>query len=550
MTSIPARLPEREPDAGPDGDEFPIAWPDPEDERLSWERDDMHMPFALPPLAIDHVRVMGRGFNPGYERFGSPMRVHLRIFHGYCYFAASYGVPSEEVASMLGRLREAYRAFIPQTRAYWNEELPRLQADYRMVAETDVDGLSGDALADAWDWAWEAMQRAWVVHFIVIRGAYRVSEDLADFYEKVVPDAPPGQALRLIQGANDILQEVEAGVERLAGIVAANPALVERLGRQPMPALEEIATLDGGSALLAAIDPFLAEHGHLGSGFDDLSQATWGDEPAILLGEIAQRPAHAPEPATRRRARLVAESEALATDVRASLADRPEELAAFEALLAHARDVGPLTETHNYWIDRMTQGRTRTLAVRVGRRLAREGVIEDAADVFYLDRAEIGELLRRPAERRALVEERRAEHERQKRMNPPRVLGRPEEDFGFKSRFDVDRQEPAGEDQLTGTGASAGIVRGPARVALGPEDFGRIQPGDIIVCPSSNPSWVPVFAIAGGLVTNTGGVLAHAAVVAREFGLPAVVGVAGATTRIRDGQEVEIDGTKGTVRLL
>jgi pyruvate,water dikinase len=83
---------------------------------------------------------------------------------------------------------------------------------------------------------------------------------------------------------------------------------------------------------------------------------------------------------------------------------------------------------------------------------------------------------------------------------------------------------------------------------LGPDDFERVQPGDIIVAPSSNPSWVPLFAIAAGLVTNTGGVLSHAAVVARELDLPAVVGVADATSRIRDGQTVEIDGTTGIVR--
>ena len=80
--------------------------------------------------------------------------------------------------------------------------------------------------------------------------------------------------------------------------------------------------------------------------------------------------------------------------------------------------------------------------------------------------------------------------------------------------------------------------------------FGHVQPGDILVCPASNPSWVPVFTIAGGLVTNTGGVLSHAAVVAREFGLPAVVGVVEATSKIADGRTVEIDGTAGTVRLL
>ncbi len=85
---------------------------------------------------------------------------------------------------------------------------------------------------------------------------------------------------------------------------------------------------------------------------------------------------------------------------------------------------------------------------------------------------------------------------------------------------------------------------------LGPEDFGRVQPGDIIIAPSSNPSWVPLFSIAGGLVTNTGGVLCHAAVVARELDLPAVVGTGDATTRIADGQMLELDGTTGFVRLL
>ena len=87
-------------------------------------------------------------------------------------------------------------------------------------------------------------------------------------------------------------------------------------------------------------------------------------------------------------------------------------------------------------------------------------------------------------------------------------------------------------------------------MTLSQEDFGRIQPGDIIVCPSSNPSWVPVFTIAGGLITNTGGVLSHAAVVAREFGLPAVVGTGDATTKIADGGSSRSTAPAGTVRLL
>jgi len=150
---------------------------------------------------------------------------------------------------------------------------------------------------------------------------------------------------------------------------------------------------------------------------------------------------------------------------------------------------------------------------------------------------------------RALVAERKRELARQRAIQPPPVIGKAREERPA-DRFDGERFESTKADVLRGTGASAGVVRGPARVALSSADFGRIQPGDVIVCPSSNPSWVPVFTIAAGLVTNTGGVLSHAAVVAREFGLPAVVGAAGATTRIADGRTIEIDGTQGTVRLL
>jgi pyruvate,water dikinase len=187
--------------------------------------------------------------------------------------------------------------------------------------------------------------------------------------------------------------------------------------------------------------------------------------------------------------------------------------------------------------------------MRVGDRLVGMGAIGEAADILYLRRDEVSDLLRRPDDRRAMVDARRAEHRRWSAIRPPRKVGVPSEDGGG-DRFDGERFTPTRPDELRGTGASAGIVRGPARVTLTQADFGAVQPGDIIVCPSSNPSWVPLFAIAGGLITNTGGVLSHAAVVAREYALPAVVGTGDATDRIADGRLVEIDGSAGLVRLL
>ena len=365
------------------------------------------------------------------------------------------------------------------------------------------------------------------------------------------PGAPSSEALNLMQGYGDDLFAVELGSEALALSANAAPAVAAAL-RAGGATREGLLAVDGGDAFVAQLDGFLAEHGHLGQACDDFILASWVEEPDVYIAELAKRIGRPAVSATRRRERLRSEADALADRFRERLADQPEELARFDRLLALAREIGPLTEGHNYWIDRMTQSRLRQLATRVGRRLAAEGAIGTADDVFFLEHADITAALASPTDLRAIVSARKARHAHHQGIRPPSVVGKPRDADvdAVVDRFDGARIESNVANELHGTGASAGIVRGPARVALSPADFGRIQPGDIIVCPSSNPSWVPVFVIAGGLVTNTGGVLSHAAVVAREFGLPAVVGIAGATDQIADGRDVEIDGTRGIVRML
>ncbi|WP_285663692.1 PEP/pyruvate-binding domain-containing protein [Actinorhabdospora filicis] len=102
---------------------------------------------------------------------------------------------------------------------------------------------------------------------------------------------------------------------------------------------------------------------------------------------------------------------------------------------------------------------------------------------------------------------------------------------------------------LTGTPGAHGVVTGTARVVRGPDDFGRVRPGEILICPYTDPAWTPLFTVAAAIVTETGGALSHAAIVAREYRIPAVVGVPGAITRVPDGARVTLDGTKGTLTL-
>jgi pyruvate,water dikinase len=531
-------------------DQFPIEWRDPSDADITWEWDDMHMPGALSALAGDYTEVIGAGMAYGHKRMGTPVEMRVRVWNGYAYYGLATDVPEAEQAAMWERRTVAERAAIKVADAYWNERaVPEVRAAYAWVAARPVETMPLPELADMWDEVWARIGRCWAIHFYAIRGPYQVLDDLADLYESVIEAPAPGEALGLIGGGDHELQAVERDMEELAAIVARTPGLAEQLS-EPGVTVEDLAAVPGAHAFIEALGSFLDTHGHLGQNVDDLMLASWAEEPSLVLAELDKR-IRTPGTITaeERRARLANEADHLAERVRAALADDAARLAQFEDLLEDARRIGHLTETHNYWIDRMAQASLRRFVVRVGRRLAEAGLIADPDDIFHLHRDEVPDLLRVGGDRRELVAQRRRDLARFAATVPPRRVGKPTTE-GAGDRFDGVRLTSTEPDELRGTGASAGVVRGPARVTLTQGDFGAVRPGDIIVCPSSNPSWVPLFAIAAGLITNTGGVLSHAAVVAREFALPAVVGTGDATTRIADGRMVELDGSSGIVRLL
>ncbi|HEX5591460.1 MAG TPA: PEP-utilizing enzyme [Candidatus Limnocylindrales bacterium] len=547
-------------DQVPDPTAFPIAWESDRDPDLTWEWDDMHTPFPLAPLSEDYVRTLGAGLNAPYVTFGDfPQRWHCRVWNGYAYFGREPGIPPEAEPANRERWLAVMRDRVAVTEAYWRDEvLPEITALETEMRELPIETASPSELVVAWERAWAVTRRMWDLHFCIILGPYQVVEDLVDFYERHVPGRPAGESVRLTQGTPNEIVETERGMEHLAAVASANERLAAALveaatgpvdGRRMLqPA--DLDRLPGGTELRAALEAFLVRHGHLGMNGEDLELVPWEEDPAAVLATLGARLAAPPEPSDARLARLVAEAEALAAGVRARLADQPDELAEFDRLYTFARTVGPITETHNYWIDRMAQARLRSVALRIADRLVAAGCFDDRTDILYLYRTEVRELIERPADRRTVIAARRAERVRQRALTPPPIVGVLPAPSTEPDRFSGDARPSEVADLLLGTGSSAGVVRGPARLALGPSDFGRIRSGDIIVCPASNPSWVPIFAIAAGLVTNTGGILSHAAVVAREFGLPAVTGVAGATAKIADGRLIEIDGTKGSVRLL
>jgi pyruvate,water dikinase len=179
----------------------------------------------------------------------------------------------------------------------------------------------------------------------------------------------------------------------------------------------------------------------------------------------------------------------------------------------------------------------------VGTELARQGTIETAADVFFLELAEVRQAAGGQDLRSVIDERRQAYQAELRRRHVPNVLL--SDGTEPETRFAA----PATSAGLAGTPASAGTVTGIARVILDPVGA-HLEPGEILVAPSTDPGWTPLFLTAGGLVMEMGGANSHGAVVAREYGIPAVVGVPEATGRIVTGQWITVDGVAGTITLV
>ena len=177
-------------------------------------------------------------------------------------------------------------------------------------------------------------------------------------------------------------------------------------------------------------------------------------------------------------------------------------------------------------------------------RLVQAHVLQDREDISYLSLQELREVIRTHQVEDALLRERKDAHARHQKLTPPRVLtSEGEVVMGAYRRANL----PAGA--LVGLPVSTGVVEGRARVLLDMADA-ELAEGDILVTPFTDPSWTPVFVSIKALVTEVGGLMTHGAVIAREYGLPAVVGVEQATKRIQDGQRIRVHGTDGYVELL
>ncbi|GAA4557832.1 rifamycin-inactivating phosphotransferase [Pseudonocardia xishanensis] len=338
---------------------------------------------------------------------------------------------------------------------------------------------------------------------------------------------------------HNVTSEMGLALLDVADVLRQDPAAV---------ALLEKGTVEGlGPASAASLQAFLDEYGMRCPGEIDLTRPRWSERPdmlaSTLLGNIRGHEPGAGKRLFDEGRRQAGEAE---QDVLRRLAAQPDgerKVAETKAMIDRVRTFAGYREYPKYGMVRRYFLYKQAL-LREAERLVREGVLREAEDVFLLRFDEFAEVVRTSEVSAPLLEERREELRLARNLRPPRVFTSDGEIVtGTYRRDDL----PPGA--LPGIAVSAGTVEGRARVVTDMANA-ALAPGDILVTAYTDPSWTPLFVGITGLVTEVGGLMTHGAVIAREYGLPAVVGVEGATRTIPDGRRIRVHGTAGYVELL
>ena len=559
--------------------EFPIEWREGERE-LFWVLDDLHCPNPLSPMFFD-IGGWWLTCDHMFRRFGTPFAADwiAKEINGYLYTAAIPADPSVQAESseynaryvprvpdetaFAGRIGPYLGSVLPHYAAsfmdWWRDRLrPEIERNFAYLDSFDMDGADLTALAVLFEDAIDVHDRHWKIHWMINFSQFSATLALNGAIAELgdVDAALPGRLQSSIDDRNwdsiealwQMKEEIKSDPELRSAFAADNAAGV----------VAALAAQERGRRFLSErLDPYRAEFGRKAVWSHEFVYPTWFENPAPIIEAVRgylETDYDYPSTLAAVRADLdgaVAELLAAAPDGAARLQ--------LQATLDLSLGMNPLTPDHHFYIDQGTNARLRLVLVAIGRKLAAAGTIDDPEDVMFLRynelRAVIGDAASLDA--RALIGERRDAREAAFEIRPPDWVGTASEDalafpyltlWGFPEKFHRPRSES--KDQIVGLAASAGIAEGPARVVESLEEFDQVQAGDVLVCRMTNPAWVVLFTKISGLVTDAGGMAAHPAVVAREFGLPAVVGTSNATQRITTGQRVRVNGATGVVDVL
>jgi phosphohistidine swiveling domain-containing protein len=517
-----------------------------------WFWDPSHFPEPVTPAAETFdLPAMAAGFAAAAAELRRPLAgQYVRVERGYVYFGVD--VPSSPEALAAGEA--TYQATVaPRVETAlrdWNDryaaEAQRLTTALERIAASELDDSAYSGLLDE---AIHLRSQQWRVHDLALVPAMEAATRFTDRYAERLGGALPAQSL--LQGFPNRATEASEALESLAEAIRLRPALADRISAgSDKPVTIQTSSLSDEGWFAEALDAFLADYGSR-AGAWDVGAPTWRENPApvlTLLADHLRRPAT--EPGAHRRRAAEARGAAVA---KARAALPPEERGDFMRVLTAAQAYVVVSEDHNALIDQQGMAALRSVLLAAGDRLVDAETLARPQDALWLRRQELIDALRGKRPARDLPARRRGWRRRYARTPPPRTLGRALPDWAaanptLSGFFGLGAEPATSARGLAGTAAAPGAAEGRACVVRSLDEIDALGPGDILVCPMTSPAWTPWLGLIAGAVVETGGLLSHTAILAREYGIPCVTNAREATSLIPRGSFVHVDGDAGRVR--
>jgi pyruvate,water dikinase len=568
----------------------------PEDDARFWFYNGMHFPEPIPAfdaITAEAPYISLGAYNTRVFVIPTVKGIEHRIINGRVFISAIPITDPAEIGSRVPHFEE--RAFYyfgkwNELYAQWNEKIKVLLAGIEAIEVPELPEFEDKAvvfegrgiaqnhyLIERYNRAIEAYLLMWQYHFEFLVLGYGAYLTFFEFCKKAFPEISVQMVARMVAGVDTTMLRPDDELKKLAALAletGVDGSFAE--DRSAAQILADVETRGAaGARWLAAFEEARRPWFNIstGDGFYH-HHRNWNDDLAMpfsaltrYIGEI-----RAGRTLERPTARLKQEREQIAAEYRALLPGDAER-ATFDQMLGLCHLVFPFVEDHKFYCENWAATSFFNKIREFGAVLARNGLLTDSEDIFQLNRYEVGMALADLALSWAsgvpakgtrhwppIVAERKVALAKLAEWSPPPALGPVPENiqdplllmlWGITSEQLQSWAAPPSEgSELRGFGASPGVVEGIARVVRNVDEIASVREGEILVCPVTAPSWAPIFGKIKATVSDIGGAMSHAAIVAREYGMPAVLGTGHATKRIKTGQRLRVDGTSGVVTIL
>lgn len=527
-----------------------------------WMADLAHFPKGLLPLTgylwTDEITY---GQQYACEKLQVPESKGWdeRIIDGYSYLSVVECDP-EEVPEREKKYRENLRPFIDDFDGLWKKDMEEWMGLVEYFKNFDIENASNIELREHFEDFFARIHYRWrELHFYYMYPVFTLMWTFGELCQELLgidQDHPTYKALT--SGFDNRLFKVNRdlwGLGDRATELGLKDLFMKTEDKDIIPQLEQS---EAGRQWLEEYREWLKVEGWRNIDLWDVSSITWIEDPSLPLRDIKQAIAKGGAfTLDRGRERLTKEREKAEKEVLEKIAADKREW--FEKLMRVAQKGSVFSEEHNWYLDQHVAAISRRIFLEYGRRFEKAGVIDERDDIFYLLPPEVrkASICMERIDLRPYVKVRKEERERYLNTEPKQFYGEVEKfpevakkNPIIRAVFSPPKVKAELKADLYAAATSPGVVEGIARVILNERDLDQLQPDDILVTIATAVPWTPAFSIIKGVVTNAGGGLSHAVLVAREYAIPACVGTREATKKIKTGDRLKVDGDLGAVYIL